>query len=192
MDARYSKEDLNNALEVLKSGGVILYPTDTVWGIGCDATNADAVKKIYEIKKRSTAKQMLVLIDTPSRLSSYMQEVPTLAWDIIDISSKPLTIIYPAAKNLANNIISPDGSIAIRITNEVFSQALCSRLRKPIVSTSANLSDQPTPRNFSEIDKSILSTVDYVVQYRQNDHEIKEPSGIIKLGVYGEIKVIRE
>lgn len=192
MDARYSKEDLNNALEVLKSGGIILYPTDTVWGIGCDATNADAVKKIYEIKKRSTAKQMLVLIDTPSRLSSYMQEVPTLAWDIIDINSKPLTIIYPTAKNLANNIISHDGSIAIRITNEVFSQALCSRLRKPIVSTSANLSDQPTPRNFSEIDKSILSAVDYVVQYRQDDHEIKEPSGIIKLGVYGEIKVIRE
>lgn len=192
MDAQYNNEDLKKALEVLKSGGIILYPTDTIWGIGCDATNTEAVKKIYELKKRPSAKQMLVLVDSPARLSLYMREVPSIAWDIIDVSTKPLTIIYPGARNLAENIISPDETIAIRVTNELFSQTLCSRLRKPIVSTSANISEQPSPRYFSEIDKAIIDGVDYVVKYRQDDRQKHEPSGIIQLGVGGEIKIIRE
>lgn len=192
MSNRFSNDDLNNALGALKSGGLILYPTDTVWGIGCDASNAEAVEKIYQLKKRSAGKQMLVLVDHPSRLAGYMEEVPALAWDLIDLSTKPLTIIYPKARNLAQNLIAPDGTIAIRVTNELFSQTLCSRLRKPVVSTSANFSGQSAPRSFSEIDPDLLSRVDYVVHYRRDDQQPHEPSGILKLGIGGEIQIIRE
>lgn len=192
MEERYSNDDLQKALEVLKSGGIILYPTDTVWGLGCDATNTEAVQKIFEIKQRPANKQMLVLIDAPSRLSSYLHEVPALAWELIEITTKPLTIIYSGAKNLPDSLVSNQGSIAIRVTNEMFSRTLCSRLRKPIVSTSANISNNSTPRNFSEIDDAIKSKVDYIVQYRQDDRKIHDPSGIIELGINGEIKVIRK
>ncbi len=192
MESKYAHDDLKNALEVLKSGGIILYPTDTVWGLGCDATNADAVAKIYKLKGRPTTKQMLVLIDSPARLSAYLREVPPLAWDLTDLSTKPLTIIYPGARNIAQALISPEGNIGIRVTQELFSQALCARLRKPVVSTSANLSNKPTPRIFSEIEKVIINGVDYVVQYRQNDDQVHNPSGIIQLGLSGEIKIIRE
>jgi L-threonylcarbamoyladenylate synthase len=192
MEARYANDDLQKALEVLKSGGIILYPTDTVWGLGCDATNAAAVKKIHDLKKRPATKQMLVLVDAPSRLTNYIQEVPALAWEIIDLTTKPLTIVYSGAKNLPESLITNKGSVAIRVTNELFSQTLCSRLKKPIVSTSANYNSKPTPRNFSEIDESIVKAVDYVVQYRQDDANIHSPSGIIELGIHGEIKVIRE
>ena len=192
MDDRFSNDDLKKALEVLKSGGIILYPTDTVWGIGCDATNAEAVEKIVKLKKRPANKQMLMLVDHPSRLAAYMKEVPTLAWDLIELSTKPLTIIYPGAYKLAQNLIAPDGTIAIRVTRELFSQTLCSRLRKPIVSTSANFSGQPAPRFFSEIDPDLIHQVDYAVLYRRDDREPHKPSGILKLGIGGEIQIIRE
>lgn len=192
MNNRFTHDDLKNALEALKSGGLILYPTDTVWGIGCDATNAGAVERIYQLKKRPSHKQMLILVDHPSRLAAYMEEVPSLAWDLIELSTKPLTIIYPQARNLANNLIGSDGTIAIRVTSELFSQTLCSRFRKPIVSTSANISGQPAPRCFSEIDQDLLNGMDYVVHYRRNDHEHRNPSGILKLGIGGEIQIIRE
>jgi len=131
------RDDIQKALEVLKKGGLILYPTDTIWGIGCDATNEEAVKKLYALKRRDDRQSMLILIDRPERLQAYVQEVPAFAWDLIELSDRPLTLIYDGAKNLAPNLIAPDGSIGIRVTNEPFSQTLCHQFRRPIVSTSA-------------------------------------------------------
>lgn len=185
-------EDIKNALEVLKSGGVILYPTDTIWGIGCDATNAEAVKRIYEIKQRADSKSMLVLMENINLLERYMQEVPEIAYDLIEVTDKPMTIIYPAAKNLAPNLVAEDGSVGIRLTEERFTQQLIQRFRRPIVSTSANISGQPSPAFFDEVSDEIKEAVDYVVNYRQDDTTPSRPSSIIKLGVGGQIQVIRE
>jgi len=185
------QDDLKKAVEVLRSGGVILYPTDTVWGIGCDATNENAVKRIFEIKKRADAKAMLVLIDSESKLPGYVDEVPEIAWELIELTEKPLTIIYPQAKNLAANLIANDKSIGIRVTTEKFSKMLCSQFRKPIVSTSANVSGKPTPANFSQILDEIKSAVDFVVTYRQNDLSEPKPSSIIKLEKGNIFKIIR-
>jgi len=184
--------DINKALEVLKSGGVILYPTDTIWGIGCDATNADAVKRVYEIKQREDCKAMLVLMENPNRLNSYVDEVPEIAWDLIEANDKPMTLIYPGAKNLAPNLINSDGTIGIRISNEEFTQNLIQRFKKPIVSTSANISGDPSPANFSEINEELKGLVDYVVEYRQDDFEKASASSIIKIGVGGEIQILRK
>jgi L-threonylcarbamoyladenylate synthase len=191
MDSDFSV-DLTKALEVLRNGGVILYPTDTVWGIGCDATNAESVKRIYEIKQREDSKSMLVLMENPNLLNSYIDEVPEIAWDLIEMTDKPLTIIYSGAKNLAPNLIASDGSIGIRITNEAFTQQLIQRLRKPLVSTSANISGQKTPQNFDEITEEIINAVDYVVEYRRDDIKKYAPSSIIKLGRGGQIEIIRK
>lgn len=187
----FSHEDLKKTVEVLRQGGVILYPTDTVWGIGCDATNPEAVKRIFEIKQREDAKSMLVLIENPNMLNSYIREVPEVAWQLIEVADKPLTIIYPGAKNLAANLIAQDGSVGIRVTAESFTEHLIQRFRRPIVSTSANLSGKPTPQNFDEIGDEIKSAVDYVVQYRQDERNRTSPSSIIKLGTGGEIQIIR-
>jgi L-threonylcarbamoyladenylate synthase len=184
--------DLNQAVEVLRNGGVILYPTDTVWGIGCDATNADAVKRVYEIKKREDSKSMLVLIENPNLLNSYIDEVPEIAWDLIDVADRPLTIIYPGAKNLASNLIASDGSIGIRITGEAFTQQLIQKFRKPIVSTSANISGQKTPQSFAEISEEVKNAVDYIVDYRRDDFKKYSPSSILKLGRGGQIEIIRK
>lgn len=186
------KEDIKNAVETMRKGGVILYPTDTIWGIGCDATNEKAVKRIFEIKKRDDSKSMLILMDAAARLQGFVNEVPDIAWDLIELANKPLTIIYPKAKNLASNLIAEDGSIGIRITNESFSKSLCTAMRTPIVSTSANISGTPAPKLFTEISKDILSEVDYVVAFRQNDTTQNQPSSIIKLGCNNEITIIRE
>lgn len=189
-------EDFNNdviaALEVLRKGGIILYPTDTIWGIGCDATNAEAVKRIYEIKQREDSKSMLVLLENPNLMLGYIEEMPEVAWDLIEFAEKPTTIIYDGAKNLAANLIAEDGSIGIRITKEAFTQKLIQRFRKPIVSTSANISGEPSPGNFSEISEAIKSRVDYIVSYRQHEKSNPAPSSIIKLGATGLIKIIRE
>ncbi len=185
-------EEIKKATEVLRGGGVILYPTDTIWGIGCDATNREAVEKIYRIKRRNDSKSMLVLIDNAAKLNSYIDVVPELAWDLIDLADKPLTIIYPNAKNLAPNLIASDSTIGIRVTSEEFSRALCQRFRIPIVSTSANISGSSAPAVFSEIADEIKNQVDYVVDFRQEESVSSSPSGIIKLGVNGEITVIRE
>jgi len=184
--------EIKNALDILHKGGIILYPTDTIWGIGCDATNAEAVKKIYEIKEREDSKSMLVLIDEAGRIPSYINEVPEIAWDLIDLTVKPLTIIYPGAKNLAQNLISKEKTIGIRVTTELFTKKLIQRFKRPIVSTSANISGNPSPTNFSQIDEAIKSRVDYIVNYRQDEMEEFEPSSIIQLGVNGEVKIIRE
>ena len=156
-------EEIKKIVEVLEAGGIILYPTDTVWGIGCDATNAEAVQKIYALKNREDSKSMLLLTDSMAKVQAYVQEIPDVAWDLVDCADKPLTIIYPQGKNIATNLLAQDGSIGIRITNEPFSKRLCERFKKPIVSTSANISGEPTPAFFAEISDKIKNGVDYVV-----------------------------
>lgn len=185
------KEEVRKTLEVLKNGGVVLYPTDTVWGIGCDATNAEAVQRIYEIKKRADNKSMLVLLDDAGKIASYA-DVPDIALDLIEVADKPTTIIYPNAKRLAANLVAEDGTIGIRISREEFTQSLIFRFNRPVVSTSANISGEPSPHFFDEISDEIKAAVDYVVDYRQNDHKPAQPSSIIKLGMGGEIQIIRK
>ena len=184
-------EDIKKACEVLSAGGIILYPTDTIWGIGCDATNEKAVQRVYELKRRSDNKAMLVLLDSDAKLDRYVSDVPDIAWDLIRLADKPLTIIYSNAKNLAPNLLAEDGSVGIRVTNEEFSQKLCERFRRPLVSTSANVSGEPSPANFGEISETIKKGVDYIVGYRQEDKTPAEPSHIIKLGAGGLVRVIR-
>ena len=165
----------------MRKGGVILYPTDTVWGIGCDATNAEAVARVYKIKHRDDA-----------RLQRYVRNIPNVAWDLIDAVDKPTTIILDNAVNLAHNLIADDGSIGMRITNEPFSHELCFRFQKPVVSTSANISGNPAAQNFCDIDPELLSAVDYVCESRRNEHKPHKPSSIIKLSEKGEVTVIRK
>ena len=184
-------EDIKKACEVMAAGGIILYPTDTIWGIGCDATNEKAVQRVYELKRRTDNKAMLVLMDSEAKLDRYVSDVPDIAWDLISVSDKPLTIIYSSAKNLATNLLGADGSVGIRITNEEFSKKLCERFRKPLVSTSANVSGEPSPANFSEVSEVIKEGVDYIVSYRQADMSKAAPSGISKLGAGGLVQVIR-
>ena len=186
------EEEIQKACAILKEGGIILYPTDTIWGIGCDATNEEAVKRIYEIKMRSDSKSMLILLDSIAKLNYYVDEIPDIAYDLIELSDKPLTIIYSGARNLAANLIATDGSIGIRVTQEAFSHKLCQRFRKPLVSTSANISGQVAPALFSEINEEIIRSVDYVVNYRQEETQKSKPSGIIRLGEGGLIQIIRE
>lgn len=184
-------EELKKAQEVLYNGGLILYPTDTIWGIGCDATNEEAVKRVYELKKRVDSKAMLILVDNPAKLQFYVREVPEVAWDLIELAEKPMTIIYPGARNLAANLLAEDGSVGIRMTKEAFSRSLCERFRKAIVSTSANVSGAPAPRFFAEISTEIIQGVDYVVNFRQQEKSPATPSSIIKLGLSGQIQIIR-
>lgn len=185
-------DDIKKALEVLKGGGIILYPTDTIWGIGCDATNAEAVSRIYQIKKREDSKSMLVLMENPALLDRYVDDVPEVAWELVEISTTPLTVIYPGAKNMAKNLIAEDGSIGIRFTKEEFTTKLLQRLRRPLVSTSANISGEKSPAFFDEISDEIKNAVDYVVAYRQDDRTPSTPSSIIKLGPGGRIDIIRK
>lgn len=186
------QHDIIKALEVLKSGGVILYPTDTIWGIGCDATNPEAVKRIYGIKQREDSKSMLVLMENPALLDRYVDDVPEIAWDLVEISTTPLTVIYPKAKNLAANLLAADGSIGIRFTKEEFTKCLLQRFRKPIVSTSANVSGEKPPAFFDEISDEIKKQVDFIVEFRQDDISPAQPSSIIKLGAGGRIDIIRK
>lgn len=204
---RYEKEDLQEALRVLRDGGIIVYPTDTVWGIGCDATNAEAVAKIYALKQREDSKSMLVLLDSAAKLDYYV-DVPETASLLLEATNndemsateslndandaKPMTIIYPNAQHLAPNLVAEDGSIGIRITNEPFSQALCAQLRHPLVSTSANISGHPTAHFFHEIEAAILEGADYVCRFRREDETPHEPSTIIKVNADGTFKIIRQ
>ncbi len=185
------QNDLKKAVEVLKKGGVILYPTDTIWGIGCDATNAEAVERIFKIKKREDSKSMLVLMENPALLERYIHEVPEIAWELVEISTTPLTVIYPNAKNLAPNLLAEDGSIGIRFTKEEFTRQLLQRFRRPIVSTSANISGEKAPAFFGEISEEIILQADYVVEYRQDDILPAKSSDIIKLWPGGRIEIIR-
>ncbi len=185
------EEDIRNAVEVLKKGGVILYPTDTVWGIGCDATNAEAVAKVYAIKRRDDSKALICLVDSDARLQRYVRNVPNVAWELLDAAVKPTTVILDGAVNLAPNLIADDGSIALRITKEPFSKELCYRFQKALVSTSANISGEPAAQNYRDISEELLQSVDYVCWSRRNEHKPHTPSSIIKLGPTGEVTVIR-
>ena len=185
-------EEIRKACEVMQKGGVIIYPTDTIWGIGCDATNAEAVRRVYEIKHREDSKSMLVLVDSEAKVDYYVEEVPAVAWDLIELADKPLTIIYDGARNLASNLIAADGSVGIRVTREEFSRALCARFRKAIVSTSANISGEPAAATFADINPELLEAVDYVVGCCREETGAAKPSSIVKLGAHGEIKVIRQ
>ena len=187
-----NKEDIKNAIECMKQGGVILYPTDTVWGIGCDATNAEAVAKVYKIKHRDDSKALICLVDSDNRLQRYVRNVPSVAWDLLDAVTKPTTLILDNAVNLAPNLIAEDGSIGMRITKEPFSYELCIRFQKPIVSTSANISGEPAAQNYGDISEEILSAVDYVCTSRRQEHKPHTPSSIIKLDKDGVVKVIRK
>lgn len=186
------KQDLDQALKTLQSGGVILYPTDTVWGLGCDATNADAVEKINQIKGRAADKSFIILLDTDSKIQSYVSEVPEVAYDLIEYAENPLTVIFSNAKNLAPNVINQDGTVGIRVVNHDFCKQLLQRFRKPIVSTSANISGQPTPQFFDQISDEVKDKVDYVVTLEQELRTPKKPSTIIKLGPTGQFSFIRK
>ena len=185
------KEDIRKACEVMQKGGVILYPTDTIWGIGCDATNAKAVERIYEIKQREDKKSMLCLVDKADRIQRYFRQVPDVAWDIFDTADSPVTVILDGVDGVAPSLVAEDGSLGIRVTRDQFSHDICYRLQKPLVSTSANISGAPTARTFREISEEIKSQVDYICSFRRGDNIPGTPSRIIKLGKDSSVKIIR-
>lgn len=185
------EDDIRNAVNVLRKGGIILYPTDTVWGIGCDATNEAAVARVYAIKHREDSKALICLVDSDVRLQRYVKNVPEVAWDLMELATKPTTVILDNAVNLAPNLIAEDGSIAMRITREPFSRELCYRFQKPIVSTSVNISGQPAAQNYKDIAPELLEAVDYVCESRRQEHKPHKPSSIIKLNEKGEVSIIR-
>ena len=190
------EEDIKQAVETMRKGGVILYPTDTVWGIGCDATNVEAVKRVYAIKQRDDSKALICLVDSDARMQRYFRNVPDVAWQLIDglkdSDARPTTLILDGAINLAENLIAEDGSVGMRITNEPFSKELCYRFQKAIVSTSANISGKPAAQNYCDIDPQIIDAVDYVCRSRRQEHKPHTPSSIIKLKENGEVTIIRK
>ena len=190
-ELHYDEADLKEAVRVMKEGGIILYPTDTVWGIGCDARNEEAVRKIYEIKKRQDSKSMLVLVSSEGMLQRTVKHVPDIAWQLIDVAVNPLTIIYDHPVGVSDSLKAEDGSLGIRITSEKFSRALCERMKGPIVSTSANVSGKPTPMTFAEISNAICNGVDYICRFRQREKASSRPSNIIKITRENIVKVIR-
>ena len=191
-NSRKFMDDVSKCIEVLKAGGIILYPTETVWGIGCDATNENAVKKIYDLKQRDESNSMLILVEHADRLGRYVKQIPEVAIQLIEVNDKPMTIIYPGAINLAQNVVAPDGSAGIRITSDDFCKKLIASFNKPIVSTSANVSGEPTPQNFRDIPETIKNGVDYIVKWRQNDPTPGVASSVIKVGLKGQVEIIRQ
>lgn len=185
-------EDIQKAVETLRSGGLILYPTDTIWGIGCDAANSKAVERVYQLKRRVDSKALICLVDSANRLQKYVFRVPDVAWDLIEYATKPLTLVLDEACNLAPQLIAEDGSVGLRVTQERISHELCYRFQKAVVSTSANISGEPSPANFTEISPEIIAGVDYVMKSRQNDLSKATPSQIIKLGLDGRVQIIRK
>ena len=185
------ESDIQKCLEVLRAGGTILYPTDTIWGIGCDATNAIAVEKVFQIKQRES-KSLIVLASDDGMLNRFVKDVPALAWDLMEISDTPITIIYDVVRGFAKNILADDGSVGVRIVKDEFCQRLIYKFGKPITSTSANISGADEPKNFSEISSEIISQVDYVVNWRQDESINAKASSIIKLKANGEFQIIRK
>lgn len=185
------RQDIAQALETMQRGGVILYPTDTIWGLGCDATNAEAVARIYAIKQREDAKALISLVDSEAKVQFYVPDVPDVAWDLIELSERPLTIVYDNVRHLAENLKAEDGSAALRVTKEEFSRTLCMRMKRAVVSTSANISGQPAPRRFADISPEVLEAVDYVCTSRRDEPDNGQASSIIKLSASSEITIIR-
>jgi L-threonylcarbamoyladenylate synthase len=184
-------EDIRESLTALRNGGVILYPTDTIWGLGCDATNSAAIEKIFRIKSRIATKSLLILVSNIQMAGRYVTEIPEIVYELTEVSDTPLTIIYPGGKNLAEGVCAEDGSVGIRICHDDFCNELIGRFRKPIVSTSANFSGKPSPEHFGDIDKELIKGVEYVVKYRQNDRQAASASPVIKIDVNGTFKIIR-
>jgi L-threonylcarbamoyladenylate synthase len=185
------RDEVKKAFEMVQQGGIILYPTDTIWGIGCDATNTEAIQKIYALKQRAAEKSMIILLDTENKLESYIREVPAVAYDLIEFAENPLTLVMPGAKNISPALIAEDGSIGVRVSKHPFCQQLIQRLRKPLVSTSANISGQPSPQNFAQITAEIVEGVDYVVDVDQHDLSVKKPSTIMRIDPSGMFEFIR-
>lgn len=185
------EEDLKAAVEIMRKGGIILYPTDTIWGIGCDASNAEAIEKIYRLKRRAESKSMLSLVGSLAQLENTVNDIPDAAYQLIEATDRPLTIIYDHPAGLAPNLLAPDGSAGIRLTEEPFSSALCRRLRRPVVSTSANISGEKAPSSFAEISSEIIEGVDYVVNYGRTNPPVSRSSGIIKVSEGNVIRIIR-
>ncbi|APD07882.1 L-threonylcarbamoyladenylate synthase [Flavobacteriaceae bacterium UJ101] len=186
------QQEIQNALKILQNGGIILYPTDTIWGIGCDATNESAVQKIYDLKRRQESKSMLVLVHNDVQLEHIIKEVPDTAWDIIDLSERPTTLVLDNPQNIASNLIAKDNSLGVRVTQDSFCKRLIQQLKAPLVSTSANISGEKSPQNFNEISPDILQGVDYIVNLRQNEKAQQKSSTVIKLRNNGEVKVLRQ
>ncbi|MCI5450313.1 threonylcarbamoyl-AMP synthase [bacterium] len=184
-------EDIRQAVQVLRQGGLILYPTDTIWGIGCDATNEDAVRRVFRLKNRDDSKALICLVDSANRMQMYSRGIPDVAWDLVEYSEKPLTLILDGAVNLAPSLVAADGSVGIRVTSENISKELCFRFQKAIVSTSANISGRPSPARFMDIEPEVINGVDYVMRSRQNDTKPSSPSRIVRLRADGEISFIR-
>ncbi len=180
------------AVEVLRRGGIILYPTDTVWGIGCDATRPDAVARVFEIKRRQEAKALITLVDSAERLERYVECVPEAARQLVEVAVDPMTIVYDHGCNLASNLLAQDGSVGIRVTSDPLCSVMIRELRRPIVSTSANISGEPAPRSFSEIPPEIVESVDYVVTLRRDETASSAPSMVIKISDSGVFKILRK
>lgn len=191
MLSKESVVDIAAAVDVIRRGGVILYPTDTIWGLGCDATNAEAVERIYRIKQRNDSKALICLVGGDNMLPFYSESVPEVAYDLIQFSARPLTLIVDNARNLASALLADDGSVGIRVTKEEFSRTLCNRCKRALVSTSANISGQPAPKSFRDIPQEIVDAVDYVCTSRRDEHNDGKPSSIIKITATNEIKIIR-
>lgn len=189
-----SEDDLKQACAVLRNGGIILYPTDTVWGIGCDATNSAAVRRVFDIKRRADGKALITLIPSAAMLDRYVADVPEVAYELVELATTPVTVVYDRGLTppLAPELLAEDGSIGIRVTSEAFSNRLCAMLRKPLVSTSANISGMPTPATYAQISPEIIAAVDYVATSRRDDDEPHKSSSVIKLGCDGTIKIIRQ
>lgn len=186
-------EVINKALQILRDGGVILYPTDTVWGIGCDATNPDAVQKVLDIKHSVDKKGMIVLVDSIPGVGRYFNNIPPVAWDLLECADKPLTLILPHATGVAPILIPQDeGTLAVRVPQHEFCHQLLAKLRRPLVSTSANISGRPAPLSFGDIDPQISAAVDFVVDPSCEGNPTRKPSSIIRLGDGGEISIIRQ
>lgn len=186
------EDDIRKAVEVMRKGGVILYPTDTVWGIGCDATNEAAVARVYEIKRRTDSKALICLVDSDVRLQRYVRNAPEVAWNILELATKPTTVIFDSVANLAPNLMADDGSVGIRVTGEPFSKELCYRFQKPIVSTSANFSGEPAAQNYCDIPEELINAVDYVCFSRRQEKKPHTPSSIIRVRNDGEVQIIRK
>ncbi|MCC2599648.1 L-threonylcarbamoyladenylate synthase [Sphingobacterium sp. FBM7-1] len=192
MEGTVQRDDLNKALETLKNGGLILYPTDTIWGIGCDATNAEAVEKVFALKGRNPQKSLIVLLHNDNQLASYVNDIPEVAYDLIEYTETPLTIVYSKAKNLAPNVIAADGSIGIRIVRHPFCEQLLQRFRKPIVSTSANISGDVSPAYFDEISEQVKAGMDYIVEYGRQGNRNNKSSTVMKLDPSGKFEFLRK
>lgn len=186
------KDDIEAAVACMRQGGVILYPTDTVWGIGCDATRTDAVQRIFEIKRRAESKALIALVNSRDMLERYVESLPDVAWELMSLSERPITAVLDGACGLSAAMTGADGTVGIRLTAEAYSSGLCRRLRRPVVSTSANISGQPSPAIFSEISRDIIDAVDYVASYRRDDTSRSRPSAVVRIASDLTVKILRQ